>query len=64
MTLYLSLLLRRFYSNTFLAQHSRTSNISMNSIKLASIMGGSNLLSTILPPPSSLGLNLNGIQEF
>lgn len=64
MTLYLSLLLRRFYSNTFLAQHSRTSNISMNSIKLASIMGGSNLLSSILPPPSSLGLNLNGIQEF
>lgn len=45
MTLSLSLLLRRFYSNTFLAQHSRTTNISMNFIKLASIMGASNLLS-------------------
>lgn len=45
MTLYLSLLLRRFYSNIFLAQHSRTTNISMNFIKLASTTGASNLLS-------------------
>lgn len=56
MTLYLSLLLR-FYSNTFLAQHSRTTNISMNFIKLASITGARNLLSitpsTLLLLPAS-----------
>lgn len=45
LTLYLSRLLRRFYSNTFLAQHSRTTNISINFLKLASVTGGNNLLS-------------------
>lgn len=45
LTLYLSCLLIRIYSNTFLAQYSRTTNNSINFTKLASVTGASNLLS-------------------
>lgn len=59
----LSHLLRKMYSDTFLAQHSRTTNISINFIKLASVPGAICSLE-LLPFPFSMDLKLKIIQEF